>query len=164
MAVAVAVMGALFGWVVYQASRKWTFAIEGGRFRAEARGHRTDIPLEQVQSFAVVAVSKKRKRAARDGPALFDLVVLRTNGEKVRVPLFVDGPDEAQFVAERANALLATDGRTIDGGYRGQHVRVADTDPRTRVEDDVPVEAEPVEDPLEPRDDVDTPSRLRRFR
>ena len=163
-AVAAAAMSAFLGWVAYQAGRKWTFAIEAGHFRAEARGHRTDIPLEDVQRFAAVAVSTKRRRLTRDARATFDLVVVRTNGERVRVPLFVEGPEEAQFIAERANALLATDGRTIVGDYRGQHVRVGDTDPHTRVEDELAVTDERVEVALDPRDDVDTPSPLRRRR
>ena len=82
----------------------------------------------------------------------------------VRVPLFVEGPDEARFVAERANALLATDGRTIAGDYRGQHVRIADTEPHTRIEDEITVKAEQVEDALEPREDAERTPPLRRLR
>jgi hypothetical protein len=126
VAVALLAMAAVFAWTAYQNARPWTFAIEGGRFRAEARGHRTEIPLEDVQRFSVAAVSPKTKRKAADARARFELVVSRTNGERVRVPLFVEGPHEAQFIADRANALLATDGRTIDGDYRGEHVRVGE--------------------------------------
>ena len=124
-----------FGWSAYQSGRQWTFAFEGGRFRADARGHHTEVPLEDVQRFSVAAVSPKTKGKAADARASFELVVSRTNGERVRVPLFVEGPHEAQFIADRANALLATDGRTIDGDYRGQHVRVAEDVAPVRVED-----------------------------
>jgi hypothetical protein len=52
--------------------------------------------------------------------------VVRTDGGRVRVPLVVEDADEAEFVAGRANALLATDGRTIGGDYRGERIRVAE--------------------------------------
>jgi len=155
---AVAAVCAVIAWAISQQARRWTFAIEGGHFRAEARGHHTDIPLDHVQSFAV-SLAPKRERKAADAGARFDLVVLRTDGGRVRVPLFVGDADEAQFVAERANALLATDGRTIDGDYRGQRIRVAEVDvavaPATAVrvgdlDDDVVV-------PSEDAEAIDTP-------
>jgi hypothetical protein len=155
----VAALCALVAWGFSRQARRWTFAIESGHFRAEARGHHTDIPLDQIQSFAV-SPPLKRGRKAADAAATFDLVVLRTDGGRVRVPLFVEDADEAQFVAERANALLATDGRTIDGDYRGQHIRVADLDvavaPATAVrvgdlEEDVAVPSEDTETIAAPR-------------
>lgn len=45
----------------------------------------------------------------------------------------VDGEDEAQFVADRANAVLAADGRLLEQGYRGARYRIAVDEPRTRV-------------------------------
>ncbi len=115
---AVAALCAVAAWAISHQARRWTFAIEGGHFRADARGHHTDIPLDLIQSFAV-SPPPKRERKAADAAARFDLVVRRTDGGRVRVPLFVQDTDEAQFVAERANALLATDGRTVGGDYPG---------------------------------------------
>jgi hypothetical protein len=155
---------ALAAWAISQQARRWTFAIEGGHFRAEARGHDTDILLEQIQSFAVSAPRKNRERKAADAAARFDLVVLRTDGARVRVPLFVEDADEAQFVAERANALLATAGRTIGGDYRGQRIRVAEVD--AAVEPGTAVRVGDLEDDVVPPSEdtaaIDAPRAARR--
>ncbi len=135
LVLALVALAALMGWLVSQSVRRWTFAFENGRFRADARGHSTDIALEDIQRFDVDRRSPKRKTKTSDARALFELVVSRTNEERVRIPLFVDSDDEAQFIAERANTMLASDGRTIAGDYRGQHLRVAEGDGvRTRIE------------------------------
>lgn len=153
LVLAVGAMVAVIAWAWSQSARRWTFSIEGGRFRAQARGHVTEMALEEIQRFDVASRSEKQKVKAADERALFQLVVSRTNGERTRVPLFVESPSEAQFIAERANAMLASDGRTIDGDYRGQHVRVAETEIAPMRVDEGPLEelGEADADNAEPR-------------
>jgi hypothetical protein len=147
----VAAMVAVPALAISRGARRWTFSIQGGRFRAEARGHVTDIPLEEIQRFDATPISAKRKPNMTDAGTRFQLVVSRTNGERTRVPLFVDSADEAEFIVERANAMLATDGRTIGGDYRGRHVRVGDVAATpTRIETGAGNELD------EPDDDAET--------
>ena len=152
MVIAVAAIMAILGCVIYQAARAWTFAMEGGRFRAEARGHRTDIALDDIQRFSVVEKSKKKEGKTADARAFFELVVSRTDGETSRVPLFVASPHEACFIAERVNALLVTGGRTIEGNYRGHQVRIAE---------DVIAKPKPLEEDEEPEEEQRA-ARMRR--
>lgn len=151
IALEAAALVAGLGLVTYRGARQSTFAIEGGRFRAEAKGHHTEVALEDVQRFFVVAASAKTTRRSVYASAPFELVVGRTNGEKVRVPLFVATPHEAQFIADRANALLATDGRTIDCDYRGRHLRVRGSD--REVAPPVRVETGPLPEAIDDRDE-----------
>lgn len=96
--------------------RPWTFSIEGNRFRASAWGASYDIALGEILRFEPA----KTRSLAR-----YELRVHRAEQATLRVPLFVAADAEAQFVADRANALLATGGRTTSEGYRAEHVRVA---------------------------------------
>ncbi len=121
---------------------------------AHARGHLTDMALAEIQRFDVVSRSEKRdpKAKAADARARFQLVVSGTNGERTRVPLFVGSSSEAQFIAERANAMLASDGRTVDGDYRGQHVRVAEIEiAPTRVDEGPNEEVDEADTDAEPK-------------
>jgi hypothetical protein len=132
-AVIVSFLAALGAALAYRL-RRWSFAFEGGRFRVNARGRHEDIALDEILRF--VAELPPRKTRGN-----FQLRVLRTNARSTSVPLFVESADEAQFIADRANALLASGGRAGSFGYRGEQVRVAEDEPRVRVDvaEDEPV-------------------------
>ena len=55
----------------------------------------------------------------------FRLVVRVRDGLPLRLPLHVPTAAEAQFVSERINAMLETDGKAMNVGYRGELLRVA---------------------------------------
>src|SRR5262249_39354486 len=102
---------------------RWSFALEDGRFRVDAVGVHHDIPLEEILSFEACARAVTSNRVG--DPTLFSLVLVRSGVAPLNVPLYVDKPEEAQWVANRANAVLASGGRIVDAGYRGERLRVA---------------------------------------
>jgi hypothetical protein len=98
--------------------RKWRFSVEASEFRASARGHQARIPLDELSHFGAERTSPNALGAQE--LARFQLCAHRANGTRLRVPLFVSSDDEARFVAERLNAALSAEGRSVDGGYRGR--------------------------------------------
>ncbi len=140
---------AFFIYVGVMRKRRWSFAVEDGRFRADARGDHYDVALEEILRFE----AEKSRRGGDDSLspqklAPFQLVVHRAAGDKLRVPLFVDDAGEAQFIADRANDLLARGGRIVDQGYRGERVRIAIDEERPRA-DAVDAHAEQEEEETE---------------
>jgi hypothetical protein len=110
----VATMGVLTG--LFH-KRAWTFTFRDGRFTADARGQHFDVGMDEILRFTT------EKALRRFVP--FELVIHRTEQAPSRVPLHVDSAEEAQFITDRANAVLANNGRGIEPGYRGERVRVA---------------------------------------
>jgi hypothetical protein len=134
----VAALAWFLSWIIAYQIQRWSFAFEGGRFRVNARGTRHDLALDDIVGFVAHGQDKKADfRAAR----AFQLHVLRKNGEFTPIPLFVDDAAQAQFIADRANALLASGGREGNFGYRGEPLRVEAEEPHVRV---APAEEEPV--------------------
>jgi hypothetical protein len=112
--------------------QRWSFAFEAGRFRVNARGLHEDIALDDILGFVAAPVPTKEPLQLKTAGG-FQLRVLKTNGESTSVPLFVTDASEAQFIADRANVLLASGGHEGTFGYRGEPLRVETDEPRVRV-------------------------------
>jgi hypothetical protein len=116
--------------------RQWTFAIEGGRFRVDAAAVHQDIALEEILRFELEKTRKEDQLLTPRGGALYQLSVHRTAAPPISVQLNVESADEAQFIVDRANAVLASGGHIVDAGYRGERIRVAVEEPAaTSMED-----------------------------
>jgi hypothetical protein len=122
--------------------QRCSFAFEGGCFRAETGGQRYELPLEAIVRFDA---KRSADRDRRFFTPYYLSARLGDHEPPLDVPLTVDNDAEAQFVADRANALLASGGRSDAFGYRGEQLRVAEEPPRTRVSLDA-AESEELED------------------
>jgi hypothetical protein len=101
---------------------RWSFRFEDGRFHADGDRAHHDIALSSILRFSAERTTTRNETRFF---APFQLTCHLNDGRKIWVPLFVKDAGEAQFVADRANAMLASGGRDVSGGYRGEHVRVA---------------------------------------
>jgi hypothetical protein len=107
----------------FLALRRWRYALDATAFRADALGVHVVIPTDQILRFSARSRPGNRGRGERHGS--YELVVHLVDQAPRCLPLAVVGEDQAQFVADRANAVLAAGGRVVEHDYRGARIRVA---------------------------------------